>query len=125
MIEVSQVHCLAGRGIEGDRFLDYKEDYAGQITFFAWEIYQRLLRELGVEGKPPSVFRRNVVTEGADLNALIGQTFSIQGVEFRGVKECSPCYWMDKAFAPGAEAALRGHGGLRARILSDGVLKSA
>jgi MOSC domain-containing protein YiiM len=58
-----------------------------------------------------------------DLNTLIGVEFEVQGVRFLGSAECSPCYWMDRAFAPGAEAALKGRGGLRAKILSDGVLR--
>ena len=43
-------------------------------------------------------------------------------MRFRGVEECRPCYWMDQAIAPGAEAWLKGKGGLRAKILSDGWL---
>jgi MOSC domain-containing protein YiiM len=72
--------------------------------------------------KQPSLLRRNVLTRGIDLNTLIGMTFSIQGVVFEGTEECRPCYWMDTALAPGAEAALRGRGGLRARILEGGTL---
>ena len=71
----------------------------------------------------PSVYRRNVITRGVDLNTLIGVEFEIQGVRFLGNSECSPCYWMDQAFGPGAEAALKGRGGLRAKILTDGVLR--
>jgi MOSC domain-containing protein YiiM len=67
--------------------------------------------------------RRNVVTQGIDLNQLIGKRFSIQGVLFEGVCECKPCYWMDRAIAPGAEDLLRGRGGLRARILTSGTLR--
>jgi MOSC domain-containing protein YiiM len=37
--------------------------------------------------------------------------------------ECKPCYWMDEAIAPGAEALLQGRGGLRARILTSGTLR--
>lgn len=59
-----------------------------------------------------------------DLNQLIGQDFEIQGVHFHGTQECSPCYWMDRAVAPGAEELLKGRGGLRARILTDGTLHS-
>jgi MOSC domain-containing protein YiiM len=53
---------------------------------------------------------------------LIGKEFSIQEIEFRGIEESSPCYWMDQAFHPGAQAALKGRGGLRARILTTGTL---
>jgi len=44
-------------------------------------------------------------------------------MEFKGIEECRPCAWMDQAFAPGAEQLLKGRGGLRARILSNGFLK--
>jgi MOSC domain-containing protein YiiM len=124
IIEAPEVHCLAGRGLEGDRFCDYKADYKGQITFFSWEVYRSLAAQFGRPETPPSVFRRNVITEGVDLNTLIGREFEIQGVRFFGTQECAPCHWMDEAFAPGAEAALQGRGGLRAAIFTDGVLRA-
>ena len=120
--EVRSVRCLAGRGLEGDRFLDYKTNYKGQITFFAQEIYDQLCDSLGQHARSPEVLRRNVITSGADLNELIGQRFEVQGVPFQGIEECRPCFWMDGAFSPGAEAWLRGRGGLRAHILADGAL---
>ncbi len=124
MLEVPEVKLVAGQGIEGDRFFGFKKDYKGQITFFADEIYQSLCAQFQVWDRPPSVFRRNLITEGQDLNALIGQEFVIQGVRFLGMAECSPCHWMDEAFHPGAETALKNNGGLRAKILTDGVLRT-
>jgi MOSC domain-containing protein YiiM len=123
MVEVEEIKCLAGRGLEGDRFLDFKPDYKGQITFFPAEIYDELCVRFDVRDKPPSAFRRNVITRGVDLNTLIGREFTIQGVRFLGTAECSPCHWQDGAFAAGTEEALQGRGGLRAKILSDGVLR--
>jgi MOSC domain-containing protein YiiM len=82
-----------------------------------------LCASLDVRNRPSSVFRRNVITSGVDLNTLIGREFEIQGVRFLGTGECSPCHWQNEAFAPGAEYALQGRGGLRAKILSDGVLR--
>ena len=120
--EVDSIECVAGKGIVGDRFFDWKEDYKGQITFFAHETYERLQAELGITDRPPSVFRRNVVTQGLDLPALIGQEFEVNGVRFAGTEEARPCYWMNSAFGEGAEDALKSHGGLRARILSSGLL---
>lgn len=124
LFEVAELECVAGRGIRGDRFFDYRENYKGQITFFAFEVYEALCNALRTFDWPPSVFRRNVVTDGLDLNALIGEEFEIQGVHFRGIEECKPCYWMDQAFAPGAEQFLRGQGGLRAVILNHGKIVS-
>ena len=123
MIEVPEIQCLAGRGLVGDRFLDFKDDYKGQISVFENEVYVALCEELQVRDKPPWVFRRNVITHGASLNPLIGLEFEIQGVRFLGVEESKPCHWMNDAFGAGAEEAMRGRGGLRARILSDGVLR--
>lgn len=124
VIECAEVRCLAGRGLERDRFCDYKGDYAGQITFFAHEVYEEICGVLDVWDKPASVFRRNVVTEGlADLNVLIGRKFEVQGVRFLATGEAKPCYWMDRSFGPGAENALHRRGGLRAKILTDGILR--
>lgn len=122
--EIPEVECVEGRGLVGDRFFDHKENFKGQITFFDLRVYQELCETLRVADRDPSVFRRNVVLDGVDLNDLIGQSFSLQGVVFEGTEECSPCYWMDQAFGKGAEAALRDRGGLRARILSSGTLRS-
>ncbi|NJK90564.1 MAG: molybdenum cofactor biosysynthesis protein [Blastochloris sp.] len=124
MTALLRVECVAGKGLVGDRFFGHKEDYKGQINVFAMEVYEDLCRRLGVADRDPSVFRRNVLTRGVDLNSLIGKTFTVQGIEFAGVAECTPCYWMDQAFAPGAEDALQNRGGLRARILSDGFLET-
>jgi MOSC domain-containing protein YiiM len=125
IMETEVAPCVAGKGIVGDRFFDYKKNYRGQITFFSCEVYRDLCRRLQVADKPPAVFRRNIVTRGIDLNTLIGSTFWIQGIEFTGIEECRPCYWMDQAFAPGTEELLKGRGGLRARIATDGVLRKA
>lgn len=122
LIEQAELHCVAERGVEGDRFFDYKDNYKGQITFFSSEVFEELCCHLGVHDKSPGATRRNVITAGADLNALIGTEFEVQGIRFAGVAECSPCYWMNQAIAPGAEEFLKGRGGLRARILTDGIL---
>ena len=121
-VEVTEIMCRAGRGVEGDRFLDYKPDYKGQITFFAWDIYAAAKRTFAVPGLSAGAFRRNVVLEGLDVNTLIGRRFSLGGVAFEGTVESKPCYWMEQAVAVGAEEWLRGNGGLRAKILSDGPL---
>ena len=122
-VEVREARCVAGRGIEGDRFFDFKEDYMGQVTFFAREVYERMCAQFGIHEKSPGIFRRNFITEGVDLNTLIGVEFEMQGVRFLGTQESAPCHWMNTAFAQGAEDALKGNGGLRAKILSDGVLR--
>jgi MOSC domain-containing protein YiiM len=122
-VEVSELACVAGRGIVGDRFFDYRPDYPGQITFFAREVFEALKIAFNLPAAQPIATRRNVIVRGLDLPELIDQEFCVQGVWFRGAAECKPCYWMDGVLAPGTEAWLRGRGGLRARILTDGVLR--
>ena len=124
IVEVEEVELVEGKGIKGDRFFDFKENYKGQVTFFSSEVYDDLCRLFPEAAKRhgPGAFRRNLIVRGVDLNSLIGKEFEIQGVRFLGMSECSPCEWMNKAFAPGAKAALKGRGGLRAKILSGGML---
>jgi MOSC domain-containing protein YiiM len=122
MVEVERAKCVAGKGLEGDRFFDWKPDYKGQVTFFEMETLEWLEKALRVTGKPAWVFRRNVVTRGMRLKALIGKEFEVQGVRFLGTEEAAPCYWMDTAFGEGAQVALKGRGGLRVKVLSDGWL---
>jgi MOSC domain-containing protein YiiM len=124
MIEMSEIECVAGRGIRGDRYFDFKDDYKGQITFFSLEVFDELCSALQIHDCAPSMARRNVITRGVDLNDLIDHEFEVQGVRFFGTEECRPCYWMDRAFAPGTQEFLKGRGGLRARILSDGSVRS-
>jgi MOSC domain-containing protein YiiM len=124
MIETPEIECVAGRGIRGDRYFDFKDDYKGQITFFSLEVFEELCNALHLQACSPSLARRNVITRDGDLNELIGREFEVQGVHFHGIEECRPCYWMDGAFAPGAQEFLKGRGGLRAKILTDGNLRS-
>ena len=123
-IEISEIECVAGRGIGGDRYFDFKDDYKGQITFFSEEVFDELCSTMEIQACSPALARRNVITRGVDLNEWIGQEFEVQGIRFLGMEECRPCYWMDSAFAPGTQEFLKGRGGLRAKILTNGRLRS-
>lgn len=120
--EQSEVECVAGRGLRGDRYFDHRENFKGQITFFDLGVLEEVSERFGQEVDLRTV-RRNVFVKGIDLNSLIGKRFQLQGVAFEGVEECKPCFWMDEALAPGAEEALKGRGGLRARIVESGILR--
>ena len=124
MVDVPEVECVAGRGLIGDRFFDYKEDYKGQVTFFDHAVFEELRERFGVFDRDAAAFRRNLVVADADLNTLIGREFELQGVRFLGTQEAAPCHWMNRAFCDGAEEALAGRGGLRAKILTGGVLRA-
>ncbi len=122
IVDRDEIQLLAGRGIVDDRFFDHEPNYRGQITFFDWAVYQRVMHEIVGGDLDPKKFRRNVLIEGVDLNELIGKRFTLNGVEFTGSCECRPCFWMDEACAEGTEEFLKGKGGLRARIINDGML---
>ena len=77
IIDCESVELVAGRGVRGDRFFDYEEDYKGQITFFDYITYERVMSQFDLPDLDLSAFRRNVVIKGADLPALIGKNFSI------------------------------------------------
>lgn len=122
-VEVEAAECVAGRGLRGDRFFDYRPEYKGQVTLFAAEVFDELCRAFGLSGASAAPLRRNVLVRGAELNDLAGQEFCLQGVRLHGIEECRPCHWMDAAIGAGAEAWLQRRGGLRCRILSDGWLR--
>ena len=120
--EVSKVECVAGRGLRGDRYFDFLQDYKGQVTFFSAEVFEKLCATFGIKDKPAGVLRRNLIVFGVDLLSLIDREFEIQGVRFRGTQHCAPCEWMNTAFAPGTESFLADNAGLRAQILCDGPI---
>ncbi|RYD32375.1 MAG: molybdenum cofactor biosysynthesis protein [Verrucomicrobiaceae bacterium] len=119
------VECVAGMGLRGDRYFGIKDDYKGQITFFDARVVGKIREKFALPGLSAAAFRRNVIVAGVDLSQWVGRRFTLQGVTFEGSEECKPCYWMDEAVAPGVEEFLKpdSGGGLRARILSNGVLK--
>jgi molybdopterin synthase catalytic subunit len=122
---VSEIKCVARMGLMGDRYFGYKPDFKGQVTFFDADAVAALREQFNRPDLSGSVFRRNLIVRGVDLSEWVGKRFRFQGVEFEGSEECKPCYWMDEAVAPGAEEFLKSRfrGGLRARILSDGILR--
>jgi MOSC domain-containing protein YiiM len=116
------VQLIAGRGIAGDRYARREAGHNKQVTFFEVEVIEALSLYFGRPIEPEQV-RRNVFLRGLRLSSLVGREFSLNGIRFRGLEPCKPCFWMNEAIGPGAEALLGGRGGLRAAILDDGVLR--
>ncbi len=123
VLSLPEVECHAGRGLAGDRYYDFKPDYKGQVTFFDVNVLEELADALNLSEVDGSLLRRNILMSGIDLNTLIGQRFRLGEVELSGSEECAPCFWMDEAVAPGAFEWLKGRGGLRCRIHTDGLLR--
>lgn len=122
---VSEVECVAGMGLRGDRYFGYKPDFKGQVTFLDAAAVDAVRERFSMPGLSGSTFRRNLIVRGVSLSDWVGKRFRLQGIDFEASEECKPCYWMDQVVAPGAEEFLKNHfrGGLRARILSTGTLK--
>ena len=121
-LDAEQVEAVAGMGLQGDRFYAFQQHFEGQITFFAWEVFNEVVETLDLNDKTPAALRRNVVLSGAPVTELIGHEFAIGEAVFRGAKHCAPCSWMDHSLGAGALKLLRGRGGLRARVLQSGSL---
>jgi MOSC domain-containing protein YiiM len=123
--EVSEVECVAGKGLVGDRYFGYRANFKGQVTFFDAAIVEEVRVLFRLPKLPASVFRRNLIVRSLDLKACLGKRFHFQGLEFEGSQECRPCHWMDRVVAPGTEEYLKAkfRGGLRAKVISGGKLK--
>jgi MOSC domain-containing protein YiiM len=66
--------------------------------------------------------RRNVLTRGIDLNALVGRRFTVGGVECEGTELCEPCNTLAKLTERGVLRGLVHRGGLRADIVAGGEI---
>ena len=114
---------IADSGIEGDRFCRPRPDYNGHITFFSQEVWDDVSKTLDLpQNIGPEITRRNIIISGVDLKALYNVSFEIQNIQFFGTVHCAPCLAMNRALGPGARAAMRSRGGLRAQINSSGIL---
>ena len=91
------------------------------LTLIAAEAVEAMEREHGISIEPRES-RRNVVTRGIDVNALVGKRFRIGEVECEGVELCEPCTTLEGMTKPGVIKGLAHRGGLNADILSDGAI---
>lgn len=120
MLAVGDVVAEAGRGLHGDR-------YAGGsgkrgVTLIQAEHLPAIAALAGRDAVSPALLRRNLVVSGIPLGALKGRRFRVGDVVLEGTDSCDPCSRMEDALGPGGYNAMRGHGGLCARIVAGGVL---
>jgi MOSC domain-containing protein YiiM len=127
MTVVEQVTAHAGRGLEGDRYCDARGTFSDphatghDLTLIEAEVLEQLrLPEAGLAAPDA---RRNVVTRGIDLNALVGQRFTIGAVTCVGRRLCEPCAHLQRLTVPGTLRALVHRGGLRADIVTGGLIR--
>ena len=120
MRAVDEVVAEAGKGLVGDR---YKGGSGKRgITLIQAEHLPVIAALSGHAGIAPATLRRNLVVSGIPLVALKGRRFRIGGVLLEGSDACDPCSRMEAALGPGGYNAMRGMGGLCARILEGGAI---
>ena len=119
---VERVAAHAGKGLAGNRYFFDDGAPAGQaLTLIAAEAIAAMAAEHGIE-VTAAESRRNVLTRGIDLNALVGKRFRVGDVECEGVELCEPCKHLESLTRPGVINGLLHRGGLNADILSDGEI---
>lgn len=123
-----RIRVVAGAGIEGDRYFGRHDEPGQNITLVEAEEIELFLHEQQRE-LAWSVTHRNLVTRGVRLNELVGREFMVGEVRLRGVELCEPCLGLGQALASDAITPaqvvkrLVHRGGLRADVLTDGVIE--
>jgi MOSC domain-containing protein YiiM len=129
MASLSAVRALPGKGLEGDRYFKGvgtfsphppKPDF--EITLVEKEKIEAFASEASLPFTA-SHARRNLVTEGVDLNALVGKEFRVGEVRLRGMRLCEPCGYLAKTTFPETLRGLVHKGGLRAQIVTEGTIR--
>ena len=123
MQSVEEVRAIPGRGLEGDRYFDHPNmEPKRELTLVEAEAIESFRTEFkidfGLDGT-----RRNVITRGVPLNHLVGKQFWIGDVKARGLQLCEPCATLQRLSHPKVLPGLVHRGGLRAQILSEGMIR--
>ena len=121
MAQVKQAQAIAGSGLEGDRAGSYSGSKR-QVTLIQAEyltVIQSFLPEVDIT---PANLRRNLVVSGINLNSLVKQVINIGAVQMEITGLCHPCNKLEQQLGHGVFNALRGHGGLTAKVLSSGLI---
>jgi MOSC domain-containing protein YiiM len=121
MVRINEATLDAGLGIRGDRYAGL--DIPGtHITFIATEGIEAMVERTGIPLAPKET-RRNVLTRGVDLNALVGRRFRVGEAVCEGIKPCNPCDHLESLTRPGVRSGLGGQGGLRANVVKGGTVR--
>jgi MOSC domain-containing protein YiiM len=128
MRSMHEAVLVAGEGIIGDRyylgagkFSRAAQDQAHEVTLVEAEHVQRFNATYGM-ALDPGDLRRNLVTTGVDLNALVGVEFTIGDVVLKGIRLCEPCDYLAGLTHKNVLTGLVHRAGLRAGILKGGVV---
>jgi len=122
VVAVSDVEAIAGRGLAGDH-RSRRAASARQVSLIQREHLDVIAALLGQARVAPDLLRRNLAISGMNVLALKDQVFSIGDVVLEGTGLCEPCSRMEANLGEGGYNAMRGHGGITARILEGGVIR--
>ena len=122
LISLESVMAEAGKGLVGDRYKT-KSNGARQVTLIEAESLAAVASYLGRADVEPALLRRNIVIRGINLLALKNKRFRIGDVVLEYSGECHPCSRMEDNLGTGGYNAVRGHGGITARILESGLIR--
>jgi MOSC domain-containing protein YiiM len=110
-----------GQGLVGDHYSS-RTGGARHVTLIQQEHLAAIASHLGLTTVAPELLRRNIVVAGINLLALKNHRFSLGGAVLAWTGECHPCSRMEEAFGPGGYNAVRGHGGITARVIESGTI---
>jgi MOSC domain-containing protein YiiM len=129
MEALQSVRAVPGKGLEGDRYFSgigtfsrHPQRPDGEITLIEKEKLEAFAALSGLSFGAREA-RRNVVTEGVDLNSLVGKQFMLGEVLIQGLRLCEPCSHLAKTTFAEIMHGLVQKGGLRAQILSEGMIR--
>lgn len=120
MLSCTWVDVQAGQGIVGDRFKATRTDR--EVTLIQIEHIRAMESMLGGQAIDPSLLRRNIAVQGINLLALKGKQFRVGSVVMEYTGLAHPCSKMERALGPGGYNAMRGHGGITARVIESGEI---
>lgn len=91
-----------------------------QVTLIQWEYLSVVAAMLGRDSLSPELLRRNIAIAGINVQTLKDQQFRLGNVLLEGTGFCHPCSRMEEVLGPGGYHAMRGHGGITARVIEGG-----
>ncbi len=119
---LDQVEAVAGYGLAGDHYAS-KNNGKRQVTLIQAEHLEAVAKLLGKPEVRPEWVRRNILVSGINLYALRDRRFRIGDTVLEGAGICDPCSRMEEALGAGGYNAMRGHGGIIARIVDGGMIR--
>lgn len=123
MLILDAVEARSERGLIGDRYSG--RNGKRHVTLIQFEHLATISSLLGLKDIAPELLRRNIAISGINLLALKDKHFQIGGATLEYTGLCHPCSAMEATFGAGGYNAVRGHGGITARIVESGVIRLA